>query len=94
MPYRLKLYWTSIEKPSRTPADFAAFKALGKNATENDKKVVEIFGERDDVLADFEFTPIHIATLDLHSHVDHERPSLEEYVHPRETEERHNSNWL
>lgn len=64
----------------RTPADFAVLKSLGKDATDNEKRLVELFGEKDNVLSDFEFTPIHTAVLDLYSHDDRERPSLEEYV--------------
>ncbi len=55
-------------------------KSIGKDATENEKKLVELFDERDSVLVDFEFTPIHTAVLNLYSHDDRERPSLEEYV--------------
>ncbi|RYP44901.1 hypothetical protein DL769_011491 [Monosporascus sp. CRB-8-3] len=65
---------------TRIPADFAVLKSIGKDATENEKKLVELFGEKDNVLSDFEFTPIHTAVLDLYSHDDRERPSLEEYV--------------
>ncbi len=64
----------------RTPADFAVLKSIGKDATDNEKRLVELFGEKDDVLSDFEFTPIHTAVLDLYTHDDRERPSLEEYI--------------
>lgn len=64
----------------RIPADFAVLKSIGKDATENEKKLVELFGEKDNVLADFEFTPIHTAVLNLYSYDDRERPSIEEYV--------------
>lgn len=56
-------------------------KSIGKDATENEKKLVALFGDQDDVLADFEFTPIHVAVLDLYSPEDRERPSIEKYVH-------------
>ncbi|KAF2972708.1 hypothetical protein GQX73_g864 [Xylaria multiplex] len=65
---------------ARTPADFAVLKSIGKDATKNEEKLVELFGEKDNVLADFDFTPIHIAVLDLYSHDDRERPSLKELI--------------
>ncbi|KAI1748630.1 ankyrin repeat protein [Xylaria castorea] len=65
---------------TRIPADFAVLKSIGKDATKNEKRLVELFGEKDDVLADFEFTPIHTAVLDLYSYDDRERPSLEELI--------------
>jgi hypothetical protein len=70
---------------TRTPADFAVWKSLGKGATDNEKKLVELFGEKDNVLLDFEFTPIHMAVLNLYSHEDRERPSLEQYVRKSQT---------
>ncbi|XXH00572.1 hypothetical protein Hte_006920 [Hypoxylon texense] len=80
---------------TRIPADFAVLKSIGKDATENEKELLELFGEKDNVLADFEFTPIHTAVLDLYSHDDRERPSLEELI--QLTDEANNSptntNW-
>ncbi|CAG9946812.1 unnamed protein product, partial [Clonostachys rosea f. rosea IK726] len=70
----------SGEIGDRTPADFAVWKSLGKGATDNEKKLVELFGEKDNVLLDFEFTPIHMAVLNLYSHEDRERPSLEQLI--------------
>ena len=40
--------------------------------------MVEVFSKKDDYMSDFEFTPIHIAVLDLYDPEDSERPSLEE----------------
>ncbi|KAI0531921.1 ankyrin [Xylaria digitata] len=81
---------------TRTPADFAVLKSIGKDATKNEEKLVELFGEKDNVLADFDFTPIHIAVLDLYSHDDRERPSLEELI--QLTDEANNApattNWV
>ncbi|KAI1177125.1 ankyrin [Nemania sp. FL0916] len=65
----------------RVPADFAVLKSIGKDASENEKMLLEVFGEKDSVLTDFDFTPIHIAVLNLYSHNDRERPSLEELIH-------------
>lgn len=56
------------------------FKAIGNGETGPEQKVVEIFGEKDDVLADFEFNPIHLCVLHIHEHSHPEKPSLEEYV--------------
>jgi hypothetical protein len=79
LSYYLSPCWYTDLVP-RTPADFAVLKSIGKDAADADKKLVEVFSERDDVLLDFEFTPIHIAVLNLHGLEHCERPSLEEYV--------------
>lgn len=63
---------------SRNPADLAVLKSLGQDASENEQNIVEVFGQGDDVLTDFEFTPIHKAVLQLYDTSDSERPSLEE----------------
>jgi ankyrin repeat protein len=41
---------------------------------------VRIFAKDDDYLEDFEFTPIHIAVLDLYDASDSERPKLEDLI--------------
>ncbi|KAI0976565.1 ankyrin [Xylaria arbuscula] len=66
---------------ARIPADFAVLKSIDKDATENEKMLLKLFGGKDSVLADFEFTPIHAAVLNLYDHNDSERPSLEELIH-------------
>lgn len=55
-------------------------KSIGKSEHASEQKVVEIFAEKDDVLADFEFNPIHLCVLDIYGHQNPEKPSLEEYV--------------
>jgi hypothetical protein len=64
----------------RTPVDLAVLKSIGKSENGSEQKVVEIFGEKDDVLADFEFNPIHLCVLNIHGYQHPERPSLEKYV--------------
>ena len=63
---------------SRTPSDLAFFKSLDQNATEVERNIVEVFSKEDDHIRDFEFTPIHIAVLELYDVADAERPSLQE----------------
>ncbi|RYP13978.1 hypothetical protein DL765_006644 [Monosporascus sp. GIB2] len=65
---------------SRTPADLAVLKSIGKSENGSEQEVVEIFGEKDDVLADFEFNPIHLCVLNIHGYQHPERPSLEELL--------------
>jgi hypothetical protein len=62
---------------SRRPADLALFKSLGQDATDIEEDIVEVFSQKDDCIRDFEFTPIHIAVLQLYDTTDTERPSLE-----------------
>lgn len=64
-------------KTVRRPADLALFKSLSHDATEVEQDIVELFSQRDDCMSDFEFTPIHIAVLELYDFTDKERPSLE-----------------
>lgn len=64
----------------RTPADLAVLKSIGKSENGSEQEVAEIFGEKDDILADFEFNPIHLCVLNIHGFQNPERPSLEEYV--------------
>lgn len=76
----MRACWT--KKSIRTPADLAVFKSIGNSENGPERNVVEIFGEKDDVLADFEFNPIHLCVLNMHvyGYQHPERPSLEEYV--------------
>lgn len=60
------------------PADLAILKSLSINATQNEREVVEVFSKKDDYISDFEFTPIHVAVLDLYDPTDLERPTLEQ----------------
>ena len=62
----------------RKPIDLAVLKSIGEDATEVEHDIVEAFSEKDDHLSDFEFTPIHIAVLDIYDAKDIERPSLTE----------------
>jgi ankyrin repeat protein len=45
-----------------------------------EKDIVRVFAKDDDYIEDFEFTPIHIAVLDLYDASDPERPKLEELI--------------
>ncbi|KAL7625834.1 hypothetical protein AAE478_005057 [Parahypoxylon ruwenzoriense] len=65
---------------SRNPADLAVLKSIGQDATKVEQSIVEVFSQNDDVLQDFEFTPIHMAVLKLYDTDDSERPSLEELI--------------
>ncbi|PGH01468.1 hypothetical protein AJ79_07906 [Helicocarpus griseus UAMH5409] len=42
--------------------------------------IVQIFSKQDDYTHDYEFTPIHIAVLDLYDPDDLERPTLEQLI--------------
>ncbi|KAF7177893.1 hypothetical protein CNMCM7691_006369 [Aspergillus felis] len=65
---------------ARKPVDLAILKSLAADATEVEKDIVRIFAKDDDHVADFEFTPIHIAVLDLYDASDSERPKLEDLI--------------
>ncbi|KAH8901506.1 ankyrin [Thozetella sp. PMI_491] len=65
---------------ARTPVDFAVLNSIGGNATETEKRLVQAFGDKDDVLSGFDFTPIHIAALGLYSDGHSERPRLQEHL--------------
>ena len=41
---------------------------------------MEVFSQQDDYIADFEFTPIHIAVLEIYKSEDLERPTLQQYA--------------
>ena len=60
------------------PADLAILKSLADDATHVEREIVEVFSQRDDYVRDFDFTPIHIAVLNLYDPEDRERPSLEQ----------------
>lgn len=62
----------------RTPADLAVLKAMGQEVGSIEQNILDIFREEDDILFDFEFTPIHKAALRLYDARDSERPSLEQ----------------
>lgn len=63
---------------SSKPADLAILKSLGADATYLEQEIVEVFSRKDDYIGDFDFTPIHIAVLELYHPMDRERPSLEQ----------------
>jgi ankyrin repeat protein len=65
---------------ARKPADLAILKSLTADTTKVEEEIVRIFSKDDDYLSDFEFTPIHIAVLDLYDPTDNERPSLEQLI--------------
>ena len=67
-----KLTWTS------KPADLAILKSIAADATHVEQEIISIFSQKDDYIRDFDFTPIHIAVLNLYDPTDRERPSLEE----------------
>ena len=60
------------------PADLAILKSLPIDSTHVEKEIVEIFSQKDDYLSDFDFTPIHIAVLELYDPLDLECPSLQQ----------------
>ncbi|GFF26884.1 ankyrin repeat protein [Aspergillus udagawae] len=70
----------TVDLGARKPVDLAILKALTPDATEVEKEIVRIFAKDDDYLADYEFTPIHIAVLDLYDASDSERPKLEDLI--------------
>ena len=62
----------------RKPADLAILKSIGQDATETEHEMVKVFSQEDDFVRDFEFTPIHVATLHMYPIGDTERPSLQQ----------------
>lgn len=62
---------------TRKPADLALLKSIGADATHIEKEILNVFSKEDDYTVDFEFTPIHIAVLEIYDSSDRERPSLE-----------------
>ena len=69
---------TKLTNTNRKPADLAILRSLGADATHVEHEIVEVFSKKDDYISDFEFTPIHIAVLDLYDPTDLERPTLEQ----------------
>lgn len=65
---------------TRKPADLAILKSLGADSTRVEQDIVEVFSQKDDYISDFEFTPIHIAVLDIYKPTDVERPTLEQLI--------------
>lgn len=65
---------------TRKPADLAILKSLGADSTDVERDIVEVFSQKDDYISDFEFTPIHIAVLDIYKPTDLERPTLEQLI--------------
>ncbi|KAL2376569.1 hypothetical protein RJ035_007940 [Blastomyces gilchristii] len=80
--YRLNTYRMVPEGSNamRKPVDFAFLKSQGADATQTEKDIVQVFSKQDDYIDDYEFTPIHIAVLDLYDPEDSERPTLEELI--------------
>lgn len=58
-------------KSERKPADLVILNSFVNGAG-------GAFAQKDDYLSDFDFTPIHVAVLDLYDPNDRERPSLEQ----------------
>jgi len=80
-----KVWYDTIGKQgtnfiSRKAADLAILKSISQDATEVEHKMVEVFSEEDDFVRDFDFTPIHIAALDMYPVDDLERPGLSQSV--------------
>lgn len=60
------------------PADLAILKSLPTDSRGVEQEIVEVFSQKDDYISDFEFTPIHIAVLELYDPQDLDRPTLEQ----------------
>lgn len=71
-------YESKTDEISSKPADLAILKSMGADATHIEQNIVEVFSQRDDYTSDFEFTPIHIAVLEIYDSSDWERPTLEQ----------------
>lgn len=69
---------TKLTFTKSKPADLAILKLLGADSTHVEQEIVEVFSQKDDYISDFEFTPIHIAVLDIYKPTDLERPTLEQ----------------
>ena len=63
---------------SRKPADLAILKSLAADAIHIEREIVEVFSQKDDYIDDFDFTPIHIAVLEIYKPTDRERPTLQQ----------------
>ncbi|KAL4933218.1 ankyrin repeat domain-containing protein [Aspergillus undulatus] len=71
---------TSSDFAARKPVDLAFLKSIGTDATQVEKDIVQLFSKEDDCTDDYEFTPIHIAVLELYDPSDAERPTLEQLI--------------
>lgn len=69
---------TKLTLSNSKPADLAILRSLGADSTQVEQDIVEVFSQKDDYIDDFEFTPIHIAVLDMYKSTDSERPTLEQ----------------
>lgn len=76
--FTLNIYYTNFY--IRKPVDLAFLKSRGADATKLEKDIVQVFSKDDDYIDDYEFTPIHIAVLDLYQPTDTERPTLEQLI--------------
>ncbi|KAL9046370.1 MAG: hypothetical protein Q9214_000781 [Letrouitia sp. 1 TL-2023] len=65
---------------ARKPVDLAILNTLISGATQVELEISKAFAQKNDYLSDFDFTPIHIAVLDLYDSNDRERPSLEQLL--------------
>ncbi|KAL6717453.1 hypothetical protein ACLMJK_005368 [Lecanora helva] len=65
---------------ARKPADLAILKSLANDATSVEHEIVEVFSKKDDYIFDFEFTPVHVAVLNLYDAEDRERPNLDQLI--------------
>ncbi|MCJ1358222.1 MAG: hypothetical protein MMC33_008221 [Icmadophila ericetorum] len=65
---------------TRKPADLAILKSLAADAIHIEREIVEVFSQKDDYIDDFDFTPIHIAVLEIYKPTDRERPTLQQLI--------------
>ncbi|MCJ1280202.1 hypothetical protein MMC21_008029 [Puttea exsequens] len=65
---------------ARKPADLAILNSMLNGAAQAEHEINKAFAQKDDYLSDFDFTPIHIAVLDLYDPNDHEHPTLEQLL--------------
>jgi ankyrin repeat protein len=56
---------------------FAKFRALTKGATDTEKRIADLFRNKDDFKYDFDLSPILMALLGEYDPADNERPNLE-----------------
>ena len=73
--------WATLTRLShRKPADLAILRALAIDSTDTQKKTMNSFPNIDSYVADFGFTPIHIAVLDFYDKADVHRPTLQDLI--------------
>jgi ankyrin repeat protein len=60
--------------------DLAFLKSISAEASQIEKDIVKVISKDDDYIDSYEFTPIHIAVLDLYDPLDTERPTLEQLI--------------